>query len=1439
MPVLAAEDTGNTGTLKDTDGDGYYEIDTAEVLCDFAEAVNNGDSNINGKLMNDIDISTVSWTRLGTYNGVFDGQGHTISGLGKNGSQGFIGTLNGTVKNVTFSGAKVFFNVSGGAGVIAAKNGADGTIEKCMVTDSGIEYGAYDSLGGLAGINYGTIENSAVIQSSITRRYGGAGTKSMGGITEVNRGTIRNCYTYQCSFYNGSSRSALVSDNGDAVLENCYYATDFEVSEGNGIRKTVNQFVSGEVTYLLNGVLFDGTVIWFQNLGEDSSPKLVGKTVYSVGNPCSKKEYSNEESTEQVIHDGFDSNGFCTCGKSYESALLNEDGFYEIYNAGQLYWFARKANSGENNINGELMNDITINKNVLNEKGYLNGNGRKYRSWTPIGVYVNNVYIIYKGTFEGNGHTIRGIYISDTFMYIGLFGYITDATIRNLHLEDSYISGYMHVGGIAGWLGVRAEASDCSTSAYIRGVQNVGGIFGYGDGKALRCYSDSRVEKRESGAGVGGIGGLSNATVQDCIFSGRVSGDTRIGGIAGDTNAGSIQNCYSIGSVSGFSWVGEILGKNNGNNLANNYYLSDGQNTLGGCDGKDIEGKAEAKTAVEFQSGEVAAKLGHSFGQNIDNGKENEKFPKLGGAVVYQYYTSCADEAIPIYTNTEQTDQQKPSHNYINGICTSTKGETHYQSAVCNAVGIYEIGNLGQLIWFANQVNGGNVNLNGKLIRDIDMDNLPWTPIGNSENPYTGTFDGQNYKINNFYLSATASGKYGLFGVISQAEIKNFSIYGETVAHYEKQEEFTYGVIGYMMESVVNNIHSFVNLRITDGLYKDKVAGIVGAVGGGIIEKCSFSGTLDYGTSDIDCGGGIAGYCDYKKVITIQNCGFYGTICSQSDTADQVGGIVGYYNGQSLTIQNCLVVGKLDLVRTDYVGAIGGRIRNMGADNLSKISENYYFSSLPAFSNDKSLGDDLTDYQGYGEKQAKSVTEQQLKSGEVCYWLNGDQSTIVWYQTIKEQRYPGYEGQQVIFRNQEHCNADYISVVISWTSMSFEYVNAAWHSDTHTYDEGEWITAEGGGVIQVENKGNVEIFASFSYVKTVSEVTGNFSENRLKLGEDEKGSTTFSPANKPSSYLEDATMGTVVVSVEESYLDLEFNSATWAEQIANYMKEGQTKLRIRMPSRKFWQDDADALLEGLRLAGCTECDLTILGAISLDEKAFYKCDVLTGISMPSVETVGKYAFYNCTNIRTVDIPSAVEFGDCAFENCGQLVRVNATRLKEIGDRAFENCASLRSIELPNTISIGIYAFKGCSALEEVYVPKLKETSQWAFENCISLTEISMPKMDSLGEGAFKGCTSLKTVEMSGQVEVSTKVMVCVDCNAFSGCSSLTEVKINHYLLDAEGSFDGADTKNITLTLSMKLPSGVSESQYISFCKIKFGEKGTFMGYTFKEVKRVD
>ena len=306
-----------------------------------------------------------------------------------------------------------------------------------------------------------------------------------------------------------------------------------------------------------------------------------------------------------------------------------EDNPYQISSADDLEEFRDIVNDGETGACAELTANIVLNCNENNQ-------------WTPIGSESNR----YNGTFDGNGHTVSGIYINTSEDYQGLFGYIgIGGTVKDLGIEKSRIKGGNNVGGIAGYS--IGSIEDCYNTGSVSGGNNVGGIAGYSSGTIEDCYNTGSVSGGNNVGGIAGtadgakdchnegtvsgsdcVGGILgsgadlNGVVNRCYNTGDISGEGGVGGIAGRIVFGT-SNCYNTGTISGEEAYGitagnlsgvwnsynigkvdghAILGGQEADQAKNNYYLK-GSATLEVDEEKE---KAEEKTFEEFASGEVA-----------------------------------------------------------------------------------------------------------------------------------------------------------------------------------------------------------------------------------------------------------------------------------------------------------------------------------------------------------------------------------------------------------------------------------------------------------------------------------------------------------------------------------------------------------------------------------------------------------------------------------------------------------------------------------------------------------------------------------------------------------------------------------------------------------------------------------------------------------------
>ena len=236
---------------------------------------------------------------------------------------------------------------------------------------------------------------------------------------------------------------------------------------------------------------------------------------------------------------------------------IQNDGSYMVYNANGLMNIAELVNGGKTDIN------ITLDTNID-----LTG-----KDWTPIGTSFRNKYT---GTFDGGGHTIKGLTVTTNDQFVGLFGSIGYAgTVKNVMMEDVQITSNRSLdfaGGVAGYSDGTIE--NCSVSGSVSGTVYVGGVVGaQWEGSITGCSSSATVKGTVE---VGGVAGETNssATLTACYATGNVTIEINprkniAGGSLVGFNAGSsVLACYATGNVAstgsstGKVYIGGFLGGN-------------------------------------------------------------------------------------------------------------------------------------------------------------------------------------------------------------------------------------------------------------------------------------------------------------------------------------------------------------------------------------------------------------------------------------------------------------------------------------------------------------------------------------------------------------------------------------------------------------------------------------------------------------------------------------------------------------------------------------------------------------------------------------------------------------------------------------------------------------------------------------------------------------
>lgn len=399
-------------------------------------------------------------------------------------------------------------------------------------------------------------------------------------------------------------------------------------------------------------------------------------------------------------------NGIMECCGGYQTPTLNEEGYYEIANAGNLYWLAEKVNSTIwATTKAKLTQDITLIDEI---------------TWIPIG--LDDDYY-FRGEFDGNNYSISNFKLNITKAGIwGLFGYVRNATIKNFsingNVETNFTSllsnEYTTYGVIARAYydntfsnihsSVDFISNDNFYKNYISGIVGVIGNTNQDQKTNINnCSFDGTINMKNANGHsntnyYGYVGGIlayydTNRTsieVNNCAFYGTILSETegkyQIGGISGYWlgSKSKLMNCLSVGTITANNskYTGAIAGTVTQSSYANqimfNNYYSSG-NAFGNSDSEyditdgygnqDPAKSATLVTLEQLKNGEVTYLLNNKTTGVWKQILGEDDYPQHEGSDVYYGYVSCATNSGIEYTNNANVFETKPLHQNEEGIC--------------------------------------------------------------------------------------------------------------------------------------------------------------------------------------------------------------------------------------------------------------------------------------------------------------------------------------------------------------------------------------------------------------------------------------------------------------------------------------------------------------------------------------------------------------------------------------------------------------------------------------------------------------------------------------------------------------------------------------------------------------------------------------------------
>jgi len=478
-----------------------------------------------------------------SFSGTFDGNGHTIAdlttpldGSGNPAADfgGLFSELTGVVRNLGVINCSVSGDRAGG---ICAMN--SGTISNCYVTGAS---SAYWSAGGICATNFGTINNCYATGASSGR--------SAGGFCGSNTGEISNCYSTGRA--SGRSAGGFCSANTGRITH-CYAAGEPRSWTRHPGESGVDGVAAGfswagetsEFVDCFYDVDVSGTGVADVNptgIIDKTTLQMQTRTTYTDAGWDFVDETENGTEDIWQIRDGqYPTHAWV---RSYYKGSGVAGDPYQLATADDLLYLGSHPEYWDRHF--ELVSDIDL-------------EGLDYKVIGP-----NDVQL-FAGVFNGSGHCIRNLTISDPDTdWIGLFG-VTDpnAVIKNLTLVNCAVDGKNRVGALAGTN--QGRVLNCSSTGSVSGKGSVGGLLGENRGELTACYGWAGIR------GTSIVGGL-------------------VGYLVGE---GTITNCYYVGEVFAQAPKGELFGYNGtdaGNDsIVNSYPESNLPESSEGYAGWDFE----------------------------------------------------------------------------------------------------------------------------------------------------------------------------------------------------------------------------------------------------------------------------------------------------------------------------------------------------------------------------------------------------------------------------------------------------------------------------------------------------------------------------------------------------------------------------------------------------------------------------------------------------------------------------------------------------------------------------------------------------------------------------------------------------------------------------------------------------------------------------------
>jgi len=541
-------------------------------------------------LTTDLDIgdsnpgdSGEGWVPIGPsfvnkFDGVFDGQNHTISNLTINRPtddyQGLFGYLSGadsSIKNLILHNVTITGNDS--IGCIVSTGHYCGSIINCRCTGTIILTGA-GNIGGIIGKRYGGVDGFEIkdcciegtISITATSNYVGG---IVGSLTNLSySSSISGCYVNGTLTINsdGGYVGGIGGNIEDCSLTSCYVNGTINISgKDDYIGGLVGRKTRSDLSVTSCYAAGSGTIE-----GDTSSYFVGGLMGYTTGDITSCYCTLNVSSTAPYYTGGL-------VGKSLTGIISN------CYATGTV--------SGDNSVGGLI--------------GECNDNAVS-NCYSTGDVSADSVGGGLIGFVDSNS-VITNCYATGAISGEDLGGFIGGNNGGNI--SNCYSTGDVDANDTAGGFARNNDGniSNCYSTGVVKSTKGeVGGFVGYNSGYISSCYSTGDASGDDR---IGGFAGHSygsgvgdEAVFEDCYAEGNVTGDQMIGGFVGELESHSVvKYCYSVGSVSGNGSVGGFAGLASSTNVSGEYCYWDAQASGQEHSAAEKENEIEGKTTAQMK----------------------------------------------------------------------------------------------------------------------------------------------------------------------------------------------------------------------------------------------------------------------------------------------------------------------------------------------------------------------------------------------------------------------------------------------------------------------------------------------------------------------------------------------------------------------------------------------------------------------------------------------------------------------------------------------------------------------------------------------------------------------------------------------------------------------------------------------------------------------